>query len=156
MCGSSVFCALWLSLAFHSPRSIINCSKWRVVVQIQWRSSDPTVEYFLENLSGITLNHFHFLYKASRELVFLLLYQSSSSLVISSAPTHRTLQITKLPKLFLQDFFENFLKTIEINILILVNSYFFIFSLLFLAVLLGLLSFILETSSCIIFVHSNE
>ena len=123
---------------FHSPRSIINCSRQRVVSQIQWRNLDPTVNPFLGNLSGITLTHFHFLYKASRELVFLLLYQSSSSLAISNAPIHKTLQFTKLPKPFLQDFFENLLKTTKINILILVSSYFFIFSLLFSAILLNL------------------
>ena len=92
---------------FHSPRSIINCSRQRVVSQIQWRNLDPTVNPFLGNLSGITLTYFHFLYKASRELVFILLYQSSSSLVISSAPTHKSLQITKLPKPFLRKSFKN-------------------------------------------------
>ena len=140
---------------FCSPRSIINCSRRRVVPQIQWRSSDPTVEPLLGNLSGITLTHFHFLYKASRELVFLSLYQSSSSLAISNTPIHKTLQFTKLPKPFLRDFFENLLKTTKINILILVNSYFLIFSLLISAILLGLLSFVLETSFCVISVHSN-
>ena len=126
---------------FRSPRSIINCSRQRVVPQIQWRSLDPTVETLPGNLSGITPTHFHFLYKASSELVFLLLYQSSSSLVISSAPTHRTPQVTKLPKPFPQDFFENLLKASEINIFTLVSPCFFIFSFLFLAFLLGLLSF---------------
>ena len=113
----------------------------RVVPQIQWRNSNPTVEPFLGNLSGIIPTHFHFLYKASRELVFFLLNQSSSSLVISSAPTYRTPQITKLPKPFPQDFFENLLKATEINIFTLVSPCFFIFSFLFSAFLLGLLSF---------------
>ena len=122
--------------------------------QIQWRSSDPTVEPFLGNLSGITPTHFHFLYKASRELIFLLLYQSSSSLVISSTPTHRIPQVTKLPQPFPQDIFENLLKATKINILKLVSPCFFIFSFLFSAFLLDFLSF-LETSSCIISVHLN-
>ena len=154
MCGNLVFYALWLSLTFCCPRSIINCSRRHVVPQIQWQSSDPTVKPFLGNLSGINPTHFHFLYKASRELVFLLLYQSSSFLVISSTPTHKTSQVTKLPKPFPQDFFENLLKASEINILILVSPCFFIFSFLFSAFLLSFLSF-LETSSCVISVHLN-
>ena len=155
MCGSSVFYALWLSLTFRNPWNIINYSRRRVVPQIQCRSLNPTVETLLGNLSWITLTNFHFLYKASRELVSLLLYQSSSSLVISSASIHRTLQFTKLLKPFLRDFFENLLKTIEINTLILVSSYFLIFSLLISATLLGPLSFVLETSLCVISIHSN-
>ena len=64
---------------FRSPQSIINCSRWLVVPQIQWQSSDPTVKTLPGNLSGITPTHFHFLYKALRERVLFLLYLSSSS-----------------------------------------------------------------------------
>ena len=76
---------------------ILKPAKHHQLLQATFCPLDPTVDIFLGILSKIILIHSHPLYKTLREIIFPLLYESSSSPEISSTPTLKAPYTPKSP-----------------------------------------------------------